>query len=128
MPDPVNHLLFLLCCTMTAAPNRNRDLGPLPYVVATAAAAAWTGNDQNTFLIARLLVEIFIMLSDLFMNRQPAELFTHLTSCASECAICQETGEGPAKQINLCRHTFHAACIDPWLARNSTCPMCRAVI
>ena len=41
------------------------------------------------------------------------------------CVICQDdfqTGE-LAKRLN-CRHMFHAQCIDAWLERSSSCPIC----
>jgi len=44
-----------------------------------------------------------------------------------ECAIClEEVGEGEAvKMIAYCRHVFHAECIDRWLEKQVTCPVCR---
>lgn len=47
-------------------------------------------------------------------------------SC-DECAICLEDFQvGQLCQVfPLCRHIFHSECIDHWLQRKSTCPICR---
>ncbi|KAG2397509.1 RING-H2 finger protein [Vigna angularis] len=44
-----------------------------------------------------------------------------------DCAIClEEVGEGEAvKMIAYCKHVFHADCIDRWLEKQVTCPVCR---
>jgi len=44
-----------------------------------------------------------------------------------DCAIClEEVGEGEAvKMIAYCKHVFHADCIDRWLEKHVTCPVCR---
>lgn len=43
-----------------------------------------------------------------------------------QCAVCTcdfVTGD-QAKQMP-CQHIFHPDCIDPWLKRHNTCPICR---
>lgn len=46
----------------------------------------------------------------------------------TECAIClgamQEADA--VRVLPACRHVFHVACIDKWLASSSSCPVCRA--
>uniref|UniRef100_A0A1J3E787 RING-H2 finger protein ATL60 n=1 Tax=Noccaea caerulescens TaxID=107243 RepID=A0A1J3E787_NOCCA len=46
------------------------------------------------------------------------------------CAVClQDAVEGEKmRRLTACRHCFHADCIDPWLEKRSTCPLCRAEI
>ncbi|CAN7135021.1 unnamed protein product [Brassica rapa subsp. narinosa] len=47
------------------------------------------------------------------------------------CAVClQEAEEGDKmRRLTICRHCFHADCIDPWLGEmSSTCPLCRAEV
>ncbi|KAL7079947.1 hypothetical protein ACQ4LE_000209 [Meloidogyne hapla] len=47
----------------------------------------------------------------------------------TQCTTCMETftlGEEVA-QLN-CKHIFHKACIEPWLQRKNTCPICRTAI
>ena len=47
-----------------------------------------------------------------------------------DCAICRETAKaGVDKCVKLpCDHEFHFDCIEPWLKRVSSCPICRSVI
>lgn len=43
------------------------------------------------------------------------------------CSIClsEYRAKETIKTIPDCKHCFHAACIDQWLRRNVTCPLCR---
>ncbi|KAG2408946.1 E3 ubiquitin-protein [Vigna angularis] len=44
------------------------------------------------------------------------------------CAVCLgefEDGE-ELRTLPECLHSFHVACIDPWLSSRSSCPVCRA--
>ena len=40
------------------------------------------------------------------------------------CAICHDSIDGICREL-ICEHTFHASCIDKWLIKNTTCPICR---
>lgn len=41
-----------------------------------------------------------------------------------DCSIC--LGDQTNKAVKLtCGHIFHKMCIDPWLEKNKTCPICR---
>jgi hypothetical protein len=44
------------------------------------------------------------------------------------CAICRESLD-PDSSLELktlqCLHIFHRSCIEPWLARSASCPLCR---
>ncbi|XP_027769555.1 RING-H2 finger protein ATL52-like [Solanum pennellii] len=47
-----------------------------------------------------------------------------------ECAVCLsvfEEGE-EVKQLPICRHYFHASCIDMWLCSHLDCPLCRSPV
>ncbi|KAL8127305.1 hypothetical protein AgCh_014281 [Apium graveolens] len=54
---------------------------------------------------------------------------TNITSCCYEtsCAIClQDVKNGDlARTLPDCRHCFHLHCIDEWLTRQGSCPICR---
>jgi hypothetical protein len=49
-------------------------------------------------------------------------------SIDSECAVCLvavDLGD-KARRLERCGHVFHKACIDLWLLRSSTCPLCKS--
>ncbi|KAE8718223.1 hypothetical protein F3Y22_tig00110017pilonHSYRG00178 [Hibiscus syriacus] len=44
-----------------------------------------------------------------------------------DCAVCLEEfkmGER-CRLLPLCKHSFHAECVDSWLLQNPICPVCR---
>ena len=42
------------------------------------------------------------------------------------CGIClEEKNKGQECRELSCGHSFHRECIDPWLQKNPTCPLCR---
>lgn len=43
-----------------------------------------------------------------------------------DCAICYEAVRDGRRLA--CNHTFHVGCIDAWLTKSRTCPMCRAAV
>lgn len=45
----------------------------------------------------------------------------------TQCAVCLGDYQLNEKlqQLPVCKHSFHVNCIDEWLAKNTTCPMCR---
>ncbi|XP_062025565.1 putative RING-H2 finger protein ATL69 isoform X1 [Rosa rugosa] len=47
----------------------------------------------------------------------------------STCPIClcEYQPEETIRTIPECNHHFHASCIDEWLRKNPTCPVCRKV-
>ncbi|XP_073137873.1 RING-H2 finger protein ATL52-like [Henckelia pumila] len=48
----------------------------------------------------------------------------------SECAVCLsafEEGE-EVRQLPICKHSFHAPCIDMWLYSHMNCPVCRCPV
>ncbi|KAI3804759.1 hypothetical protein L1987_26555 [Smallanthus sonchifolius] len=45
----------------------------------------------------------------------------------SDCAICLQElkNREEGRELPKCRHVFHLKCIDEWLIRNGSCPVCR---
>ncbi|KAJ6293267.1 hypothetical protein OIU77_008748 [Salix suchowensis] len=43
------------------------------------------------------------------------------------CSICLQDFKDwdPMRKLPFCEHYFHLECIDEWLTRNGSCPMCR---
>ncbi|XP_044485573.1 ERAD-associated E3 ubiquitin-protein ligase HRD1A-like [Mangifera indica] len=62
----------------------------------------------------------------------PIEAGETVELCGAEdekCCICLEEFEGGVKVGRLpCSHVFHGDCIDQWLKRSPTCPLCRFVL
>ena len=45
------------------------------------------------------------------------------------CAICLERFvAGDAVRLLRCLHSYHRACIDPWLRANAVCPVCKMTV
>ncbi len=42
------------------------------------------------------------------------------------CTVCLERFSGSSiKVLDRCKHKFHKDCLDKWLQKNKTCPICR---
>lgn len=72
-------------------------------------------------------------LSKSFRQRLPIVPFDDefLSTCHdTQCAVClgdYQTGD-KIQQLPACNHSFHVQCIDEWLAKNVTCPICRTPV
>lgn len=53
----------------------------------------------------------------------------NLSEDQKQCSVCLDAmATGAIVKTLPCAHTFHAACIDNWLIRRTTCPCCRVRI
>ena len=51
------------------------------------------------------------------------------TADADTCAVCYDCFNPGDEVVSLpCSHRYHAACINPWLRRATSCPTCRAMV
>jgi hypothetical protein len=51
-----------------------------------------------------------------------------LTNTEDNCAVCQEELGSEGKKLPTCDHYYHGDCIDQWLKRKRTCPVCVAEV
>jgi hypothetical protein len=58
------------------------------------------------------------------------ELYINEELSDTICSICRNNfaSNDICRKINNCNHSFHQTCVDSWLVRNQTCPMCRNFI
>ena len=63
------------------------------------------------------------------MQRVPALAYRAGLKCDPLCAICYaEFEEGERMRLFTCNHGYHADCIDEWLVRRRTCPLCVSIV
>jgi hypothetical protein len=70
-------------------------------------------------------VEIGLSLEDLLVNTK-----IEMQNLLFFCAICQDIqadiqAETKISRVLICHHKFHIGCIEFWLSKNKTCPICR---
>lgn len=62
-----------------------------------------------------------------FVARETAPERKHSVADKPSCAICMDEIEMDAKPLP-CMHVFHRPCIDRWLRRERSCPVCRKAV
>ncbi|OIT01823.1 PREDICTED: NEP1-interacting protein-like 1 [Nicotiana attenuata] len=73
-------------------------------------------------------------LSQEVIQKLPKYNFCSVNTCREfqevTCAIClQDFKDGDsARLLPSCKHSFHTQCIDEWLIRHGSCPICRVEI
>ncbi|XP_059277283.1 NEP1-interacting protein 1-like isoform X2 [Lycium ferocissimum] len=73
-------------------------------------------------------------LSQEVIEKLPKYNFCSVNNCSESqevtCAIClQDFKDGDsARLLPSCKHSFHTQCIDEWLFRHGSCPICRVEI
>lgn len=85
----------------------------------TATSSA-TPDGDNYLKVINSCTELLVLNDE---NQGPSVAGgTHMS-----CSICLEeyVGKDTVRNLIKCGHYFHAECIDQWLIKNTTCPVCR---
>ncbi|KAG8377766.1 hypothetical protein BUALT_Bualt08G0067500 [Buddleja alternifolia] len=104
-------IVYVMCCYLIidfiSQDDENTSVGD-PYQIA---------DDQSSY--SHLSVEEL---------QEITYLYHRIGSNQSTCAICLENlrHADVCRILPACHHEFHALCIDPWLSKRLTCPVCRA--
>lgn len=121
-----SQLAALRCAMCNAVPPRaGRRLCQECYNEASAAAQQSTvANDtrDQAQVLSQLPMRRFLGARDALNTHSQDEG----GGAAAECTICcgdYEEGEEICV-LPMCMHSFHAACVLEWLAKESTCPVC----
>lgn len=68
-------------------------------------------------------------LSDAQLAELKSARFSDLDACGTrlvDCAICfNEFGAAEDVRLLDCGHNYHSVCVDPWLKKKNTCPICK---
>ncbi|KAG8649305.1 RING-H2 finger protein ATL33 [Manihot esculenta] len=129
------------------APPRSVDLSPLEFILGLIAVIAIPALIYTFFFSIRCPPTLFRrrrwsnsgefppidenppenkeLVSDVKYLKE-----THVKDIGSECPVCLSVfadGE-EVKQLSVCKHSFHASCINMWLNSHSNCPVCRASV
>lgn len=93
---------------------RNQSLSTSLALQATTLALQALSDEEYHNIIPTLPTECIL---------DPDQLPTH----CRDCIICLDAYvEGDIRKILPCLHGFHQNCVDSWLHRNNSCPVCRA--
>lgn len=98
----------------------------LPWILAILLSIIYSmfklANVYQSWVLACHAVRSW--LKGLSYGRYPTR--DELESAMPDCPICQDRLRTPLRLT--CGHIFCEDCVEEWLARESTCPMCRATI
>ena len=91
------------------------DNSPLYFLSPGVGRHVTSLTEEEQFVIARRLDLIEQMSSSVVSGRDKI----------TECVICMtDIDTGETVRYLPCTHTFHQHCIDTWLMRNLSCPIC----
>jgi hypothetical protein len=85
--------------------------------------ASASTNETPAPVVLGLQMQELNQYTELFVNEDT-------TTEAAICSICRNNfvENEICRKITNCNHYFHQTCVDSWLVRNQTCPMCRNLV
>lgn len=114
--------MVLVICLMQIiklVASRNRTVNAQPESATTGPPRSTTGGlDESTI---NACTEV-VVVSESERNRG--------NDSNSPCPICLDSYvlQDSVRSIAKCEHLFHAECIELWLSKSRTCPVCRTNI
>jgi len=85
---------------------------------------------QHQQLPKQQLVGIEKDVLDAFPTIKANELKVGIQEENSQCPIClvEYAASEVLRQLPICGHIFHTSCVDSWLQKQPTCPVCRILL
>ncbi|KAI3449269.1 hypothetical protein Pfo_005934 [Paulownia fortunei] len=132
---PALIIISLSCCSVFCL-HLTRMIGDKHEADSAASAAPTTAETPQTTIAAPLplpsttnnigLDESKIMACTEIVVLSESDEGIPIAN-SNTCSICLENycQKETIRLISKCGHYFHASCIQQWLAKNSTCPVCR---
>lgn len=78
--------------------------------------------------LIRHLFRIFYLETQVDVDTKfPAIPYPH-DDDTEQCSVCMRLFNNKSVRVLTCEHVFHAECIDEWIQRSETCPLCRSTI
>ncbi|KAL8499687.1 hypothetical protein ACS0TY_019602 [Phlomoides rotata] len=101
----------------TTASNTIEDAAATESTAATSTTVAPPGTTSETLGAEKSHVKSFSEV--VFLGESQGALVS--------CSICIEeySDKDRVRYLDQCGHFFHVECIDQWLQKNNTCPVCR---
>lgn len=89
------------------------------------------GRELNSGEGSREHMQQPVVAGDIELAPEPPLEYTYRSSDGSKeemCSVClSELADGEVVWLlAVCKHCFHAACVEQWLRERATCPLCRA--
>lgn len=117
-------------CTRSSNNNNNNNIRtPLPSDNTSLRIVTAQPDDEES-------VATVAGLDAATLRRFPKLLYSHAklhkesinstSSCCCSICLADYKDRDMLRLLPDCGHLFHLKCVDPWLRRNPTCPMCRS--
>jgi E3 ubiquitin-protein ligase RNF38/44 len=89
-------------------------------------------ESQSTTRVRRVTCTHIEGLEKSVINAIPKDIYDKSKGEEShcDCTVCLDEFEESdhIRTLPLCSHSFHVVCIDPWLSKQPSCPLCRSCL